>query len=474
MAEKTRLLARIPAVEKLLSSDAGHALLAEFAREAVVEALRGAVEGVRLELLDGGDVQPRELEPGAVCERARARLRALNRRRARPVVNATGIVLHTNLGRAPLAASAAMAAMEAATEALALEYDIERGRRGDRDDLVEEHLVALTNAEAATVVNNNAAAVLMTLNTLAERREVIVSRGELIEIGGSFRIPEILAKSGALMREVGTTNRTHLADYEAAIGPETALLLKVHTSNYRVVGFTAAVDVPELRALANKHGDLPVVEDLGAGALVDLGRYGLAYEPVVRERIAAGADVVTFSGDKLLGGPQCGLIVGRRALIDTIRRNPLKRALRCDKSTLAALEETLRIYRFEPAPDRHLPVLRALTRSLDEIERVGETAVALLTEFFGPRARVSLVASDAYVGSGSQPDVALASRAVAIVSAVETADALATRFRSAEPPIIGRIERDVFLLDLRTVVDPATLVPSGSDHRENGGSGAVR
>jgi L-seryl-tRNA(Ser) seleniumtransferase len=474
MADTTRSLARIPAVEKLLSFEGGRALLAEYAREAVLDALRGAVEGVRLRLLSGGEVQDCELEPGPLCERARERLVAVGRRRSRPVVNATGIILHTNLGRAPLAASAAKAGFDAATEPLALEYDLERGRRGDRDDLVEEHLTALTGAEAATVVNNNAAAVLLTLNTLADRREVVVSRGELIEIGGSFRIPEILAKSGAIMREVGTTNRTHLRDYEAAINAETALLLKVHTSNYRVVGFTASVEVPELRTLAGKHRDLPVVEDLGSGALIDLGPFGLPHEPVVRERIAAGVDVVTFSGDKLLGGPQCGLIVGRRVLIERIRRNPLKRALRCDKSTLAALEETLRIYRLDPTPQRTLPTLRALTRSLADLEDVGRRAVALLTGFFGPGTRVSLVPSQAYVGSGSQPELSLPSRAVAIVSGTETADSLAEQFRSADPPIIGRIERDVFLLDLRTVFDPAALVPSAAERTDDGASGASR
>jgi L-seryl-tRNA(Ser) seleniumtransferase len=454
-------LPRIPAVEKLLGSNHGRSLLNDYSRPSVVEALRTVLESLRATIRDGGRLRDDALSPASICDGARRGLERAARRRSRPVVNATGVVLHTNLGRALLAPSAAQAAYVAATRPLALEYDVERGRRGDRDDLVEEHLRALTGAEAATVVNNNAAAVLLTLNTLAQGREVVVSRGELIEIGGSFRIPEILAKSGAILREVGTTNRTHLADYDEAIGPRTALLLKVHTSNYRIVGFTASVDVDELSALASRHGGLPVVEDLGAGALMDLTTYGLQPEPVVADRLRSGADVVTLSGDKLLGGPQCGVVVGKRALVESIRRNPLKRALRCDKSTLAALEETLRIYRFDPAPERSLPVLAQLVRPVEALEALGTEALTLLAAALGEAVRITLEKTEARVGSGSQPEVAIESRAVALRSTVESADELAARFRGADPPIIGRIEREVFYLDLRAVERASDLLPSG-------------
>jgi L-seryl-tRNA(Ser) seleniumtransferase len=464
MAEPARSLAQLPSIEKVVACPAGQRLVGEYARTAVVAAARTVLDELRVRMRApaAGAMSPADLKLDAVAERTRALLCRQSRRRSERVINATGVVLHTNLGRALLAPSAIAAAAEAAGAPIALEFDVEHGRRGDRDALVEEHLVALTGAEAATVVNNNAAAVLLALNSLAEGREVVVSRGELIEIGGSFRIPEVMAKSGALLREVGTTNRTHARDYRDAIGPATALLLKVHTSNYRIVGFTAAVDLVELRAIASEHEGVVVMEDLGAGALVDLAAYGLPREPVVRERLETGADVVTFSGDKLLGGPQCGVIAGRAALIERVRRNPLKRALRCDKMTLAALEETLRIYRFDPAPERVLPTLRVLVRPIDEIERVGAEAVALLERTLGSEFRVTLERSSAQTGSGSQPEVELESRALAITSDRHSPDAIATRFRASEPPIIGRIERDRFLLDVRAIDDPAALVPSAS------------
>ena len=336
-------------------------------------------------------------------------------------------------------------------------------RRGDvslhpRDRLIEEHLCALTGAEAATVVNNNAAAVLLVLNTLAQGREVPVSRGELIEIGGSFRIPDIMAKSGARLREVGTTNRTHPHDYERAIGPDTALLLKVHTSNYRIVGFTASVSLAELRTIASAHG-LPVVEDLGAGALVDLRTWGLPAEPLVGDSLGAGADVVTASGDKLLGGPQCGLIVGGRTWVDRIRRNPLKRALRCDKMTLAALETTLRIYRFDPEPDRRIPVLRLLSRPVEQLEEAAMEIAGEVSQALGDGYRVQIERCEARTGSGSQPEVAIPSVALCIHSSRESAESIARRFRNLEPPVIGRIEAERFLLDLRAVEDPKELIP---------------
>src|SRR5262249_2392237 len=314
-----------------------------------------------------------------------------------PVVNAAGVVLHTNLGRAALADAAVAALSAVAAQPCSLELDLAAGGRGSRDAHVAAHLCALSGAAAATVVNNNAAAVLLALNTLAEGREVIVSRGELVEIGGGFRIPEVLAKSSAVLREVGTTNRTHRRDYERAIGERTALLLKVHPSNYRIDGFTASVELDALVEIGQERG-IPVMEDLGSGALVDLSHYGLPREPVVAERVALGAGLVSFSGDKLLGGPQSGVLVGDAALIDRVRQNPLARALRCDKLTLAALEATLRLYRTAPDLAAELPTLRWLTRPIGELEIVGRAAAELLRYRLGPEYAIELVDSEAEVG----------------------------------------------------------------------------
>jgi L-seryl-tRNA(Ser) seleniumtransferase len=366
--------------------------------------------------------------------------------------------LHTNLGRALLAKEAVDAVRLAADQPVNLEYDVARGARGRREQAIERLLIDLTGAEAATVVNNNAAAVLLALNTLAERRSVIVSRGELIEIGGSFRIPEIMAKSGALLREIGTTNRTHAGDYEAAIEGDTALLLKVHTSNYRIVGFHADVPLPELVAIGRPR-QIPVMEDLGSGALVDLAQYGLPREPVVSERIALGADVVTFSGDKVLGGPQAGLILGRRTLIDQMTKNPLHRALRCDKLTLAALEATLRLYQQSADVSTAIPTLRMFTRPLREIETMGVEVLRLMRPTLGPEVRLSLEDSTAQIGSGALPTEELCTKVIALEQDGVSAEWIAERFRRASPPIIGRIHNDRFLLDLRTIFNPADLVP---------------
>jgi L-seryl-tRNA(Ser) seleniumtransferase len=392
---------------------------------------------------------------GEVIHRACA-LAAADEPAIKSVVNATGVVLHTNLGRALLAQAAIDAVTRAASSAVNLEFDLASGGRGDRDALVEEELCALTGAEAATVVNNNAAAVLLALNTLADGREVIVSRGELVEIGGSFRIPDVMARAGARLREVGTTNRTHRRDYAGAIGAETALLLKVHPSNYRISGFTAEVSIAELAELGRAH-NVDVMEDLGAGALVDLSLYGVAREPIVRERIAAGAALVMFSGDKLLGGPQAGIIVGRRALIEKLKANPLKRALRCDKLTLAALEATLRLYLRSADLGGELPTLRLLRRTPAEIGIVADRARALLAERLGPRFQLEVVDAVSEIGSGALPAAELKTRALRITHERMSADAIAAMFRRARPPVIGRIHDGAFMLDMRTVEDAAAL-----------------
>jgi L-seryl-tRNA(Ser) seleniumtransferase len=368
------------------------------------------------------------------------------------VVNATGVVLHTNLGRAVLAESAIEAVEVAARSAVNLEYDLEAGGRGDRDSIVEDEICALTGAEAATVVNNNAAAVVLALNSLADGREVVVSRGEMIEIGGSFRLPDVMAKSGAVLREVGTTNRTHRSDYADAIGPGTALLMKVHPSNYRVVGFTSEVTLEDLVEIGRERG-VEVMEDLGSGALIDLEEFGLPREPVVRERVAAGAGVVTFSGDKLLGGPQAGIVVGRRDLVERIKRNPLKRALRCDKLTLAALSATLGIYLRSKDIGSELPTLRILGRSKSEIAAMAPRACEILVERLGAEYRVEIVDATSQVGSGAMPVKELDTVALRVTHPRRSANAIAAMFRRAR--IIGRIVDDSFQLDLRTVEDPA-------------------
>jgi L-seryl-tRNA(Ser) seleniumtransferase len=449
----------LPSVDRLLATAEAQALLIRLARPLVTDALRAVLEerrrALRRAVGEAGPVEAAEL----VREAAR-HLDRFSRPALVAVVNATGVLLHTNLGRALLPEAVVTAIAAAARAPVALEFDLARGRRGERDDLVAEDLAALTGAPAATVVNNNAAAVLLVLNTLAEGREAVVSRGELIEIGGSFRIPEILAKSGARLREVGTTNRTHLDDYCAAIGPETAVFLKVHTSNYRIVGFTSAVGLDELVALGRERG-LPVIEDLGSGALVDLAPLGLPKEPVVRERLAVGVDLVTFSGDKLLGGPQAGIIAGRADLVARARANPLRRALRPGKLALAGLAATLRLYRAAPDLAQTFPVLRAACRSLESIEETADQAAELLAHALGPAYRIALVESECEIGSGALPDALLPSRALALTHASEGPDAIAARFRAADPPIIGRIRDGAFLLDVRAIFDASTLVPHG-------------
>ncbi len=441
----------IPSVARLLEAPDGLALTRRYRRQHVVEAMRAVLDELRREASAGAVVSE-----GEVLARVAARLEAASVPRLVPVVNATGVVLHTNLGRALLAEDAIAAVVGAARGAVNLELDLVTGRRGDRDALVTDDLRALTGAEAALVVNNNAAGVLLVLNTLAVDREVVVSRGELVEIGGAFRIPDVMAKSGARLREVGTTNRTHADDYRRALGPATALLLKVHTSNYRIVGFTASTELAELVAIGREAG-VPVVEDLGSGALVDVSAFGLPREPLVRERITAGADLVTFSGDKLLGGPQAGIVVGRRELIERLAANPLRRALRPDKLTLAALGATLRLYREAPDLSAALPVLRWLARPLDEIEQVGHVVAADLERRLGAGYRVRVVPSECEVGSGAAPATALPSRALAVEHADVSAERIAARFRAARPPVLGRIHEGRFLLDLRGIFAPADL-----------------
>jgi L-seryl-tRNA(Ser) seleniumtransferase len=457
MADQTATLLReLPAVDRLLKHSGCERLLARYNREYITAQCRAVLEQIRNEVRRSGTAV--DCTEAAILERVENTIFIDSQPGHKPVINATGTILHTNLGRALLPQAAIDAMLRVADRPINLEYDLAAGKRGKREETLQNLLVELTGAEAATVVNNNAAAVLLGLNTLAEGKEVIVSRGELIEIGGAFRIPEIMAKSGAVLREVGATNRTHPADYENAVNEKTALLLKVHTSNYKVVGFTAEVTLEQLVGLGKKHR-LPVMEDLGSGAFVDLSNYGLPKEPIVAERIQAGADVVTFSGDKILGGPQAGLIVGKRDLIARMNRNHLQRALRCGKLTLAALEATLRRYRQSPNIVEEIPTLRAFTRPLQEIRKMSEVLLPELQKALGAEFELRLEESTAQIGSGALPTEELPTLVVSIEHQKMSANSIAQKFRAANPPIIGRINNDRFLLDLRCIFDANDLIP---------------
>ena len=446
----------IPSVDRLLDTRPLREAAERHGRAPVVESAREVLDEVRRAIGTGAETDPGAIEPSALAARIAARAEAAAAPSLKPVFNLTGTVLHTNLGRASLAAQAIEAAVEAAARPSTLEYDIERAGRGDRDYHVEGLLRRLTGAEAATVVNNNAAAVLIVLSTLARGCEVPVSRGELVEIGGSFRMPDVMAEAGCILREVGTTNRTHLRDFAAAIGEETGLVMKVHASNYAIQGFTSAAPEAELAALCRERG-VPFAVDLGSGALLRLERYGLAHETTVEETLAAGADLVTFSGDKLLGGPQAGLIVGRRDLIAEIKRNPLKRAFRVDKMTLAALAATLALY-FDP--DRiaeRLPTLRYLTRPADEIAALCEDIAPAFRQSVGTDFDVETVPCLGQIGSGALPVASIPSHGIAIrPKAARGGGALqrlAAAFAALPVPVIGRIADGALTFDLRCLDD---------------------
>ena len=428
----------LPSLDALLRVPEADLLFARFGRSATVAALRAELASRRAARAFGA-------LPIAILDAAADALARRFCPSQRPVFNLTGTVLHTNLGRAPLPREAAAAAAEALAGATSLEFDLATGRRGERDEHVARLLRDLTGAEAATVVNNNAAAVLLILNTLALGREVPVSRGELIEIGGSFRIPNIMARAGAVLREVGTTNRTHARDFRSAIAPETALLMRVHQANYAIEGFTAAVTAAELAEIAHAAG-LPAVEDLGSGSLIDLAAWGLPHEPTPQESLAAGIDAVSFSGDKLLGGPQAGLIVGRADLINRMNANPLKRALRLDKARLAALERVLLLYLDPERLGERLPTLRLLTRPAAEIRASAERAAAALRAVC-PDRTVAVEPCRSQIGSGALPVDLLDSCAITLAG--RDLDTLSAWLRALPRPVIGRLHDGRLWLDCR-------------------------
>ena len=461
-------LRSLPSVDETLREELAQEAIAEFGRRSVVAAVRAVLQDIR-----EGHEEPGG--PGVIASLAGSRLRREGRMGLRPVFNLTGTVLHTNLGRALLAEAAIEAAVVAMREAVALEFDVGEGRRGERDDHVRALLTELTGAEDATVVNNNAAAVLLVLNTLAKGREAIVSRGELIEIGGAFRMPDIMARAGARQVEVGTTNRTHPRDYADAISDRTGLILKVHTSNYRIEGFTREVTARELASML-KDRNIPLVNDLGSGTLIDLRRFGLAHEPTVADALADGADLVTFSGDKLLGGPQAGFVVGRKDLIARINRSPLKRALRVDKIRLAALIATLKLYRNPDMIATTLPTFRTLARSFSEIEAVAQMLSPRIAKAIGSTFAVKVEKCASQIGSGALPVETIPSACIAIRSAASRSDrdltALAKTFRRLPVPVIGRMEDGALVFDLRCLVDEKAFVANLADLGSNGPTGA--
>ncbi|WP_306225871.1 L-seryl-tRNA(Sec) selenium transferase [Bosea beijingensis] len=443
---------RPPSVDTVLRSANGELAIAQHGRASATDAIRQAIERLRA----GGETMAASIEQ--VGGMALDRLEEKNRPSQRPVINLTGTVLHTNLGRALLAEEAIEAVVAAMRAPTNLEYEIEAGQRGERDAHVRGLIRELTGAEDAILVNNNASAVLLVLNTLAKDREAIVSRGELIEIGGAFRMPDIMARAGATLREVGTTNRTHLKDYAEAIGPETGLLMKVHTSNYVVQGFTAEVEPAELAELARRH-ELPFVDDLGSGTLIDLARWGLRREKTVQDALKGGADLVTFSGDKLLGGPQAGIVAGRKDLIAKLAKNPLKRALRLDKLRLAALEATLRLYRDPDRLAERLPTLRLFTRKAEELRALAERVQPKVAAAIGAGWIVETTNCASQIGSGALPLETLPSAGLALRPAGKTTgsavEKLAAAFRAVPVPVVGRIAQGALVFDLRCLEDEA-------------------
>jgi L-seryl-tRNA(Ser) seleniumtransferase len=449
--DKAELFRKIPSVDRLLNSPELTEISSEYPRNLVLRAIKQVLGEIR-ECIEKASIteSSAEFKLEAVSNKVTDRLKLLSRPSLRPVINATGIIVHTNLGRSILADSVIERFGPLSGGYSNLEYDLTVGKRGNRYSHVEGILKEITSAEAATVVNNNAAAVFISLETFAKGREVIVSRGQLVEIGGSFRIPDVMGKSGAKMVEVGTTNKTHLMDYEEKIGPDTALLLKVHRSNFQIVGFTEDVETPELVALGKKYG-VPLMEDLGSGCLIDLSNYGLLKEPTVQEVLSNGVDLVTFSGDKLLGGPQAGIILGRKDLVEAIKKNQLSRALRIDKLTLLALEETLNIYRDERVAVKVIPTLRMMCQPYENLTQKVEQLTVMIKTGKTQNYTMDSIDGHSRIGGGALPLQNLPTRLLCLRPKKFSAQDIENWLRSYDPPIIVRIEADQVLLDMRTI-----------------------
>jgi L-seryl-tRNA(Ser) seleniumtransferase len=458
--DQKNLFQEIPSVDRLLNSPFLLEVLPNYPRSLVLKAVHQVLEGIRNTIKSGhGSEEPLSLD--RVSHLVTEKLAILNQPSLKPLINATGVVVHTNLGRSILAERVLAKFKPLAGGHTNLEYDLQRGERGSRYSHVEGILKEITGTEAATVVNNNAAAVLVALDTLARGREVVVSRGQLVEIGGSFRIPEVMKRGGARMVEVGTTNKTHLRDYEEIIGPDTALLLKVHKSNYHLIGFTEDVDTIELVTLAHKN-NIAVMEDLGSGCFVDFSKYGLVKEPTVQEVIGQGVDLVTFSGDKLLGGPQAGIILGRKPLVEAIRKNQLSRALRIDKLTLLALEETLRIYRDESAAIKEIPTLQMILAPYEQLKSKARRLRRMIGKLDSLNFGLHLADGTSKVGGGALPLLVIPTCLIALVPSRLSANTIEQKLRDYDPPIISRIEKDQVLLDVRTVQDSELKILAGA------------
>ncbi|KPU44146.1 L-seryl-tRNA(Sec) selenium transferase [Oxobacter pfennigii] len=452
--DKKELLRIIPKVDELLNNKKIDELKELFPRTLIVEGIREALDKIRERILNTPENEILELyiNPDSIADDVANRVSKLNKRHLRRVINAAGVIIHTNLGRSILCDEALDAVLDAAGNYCNLEYDTAKGIRGSRYSHLDEIIKRITGAESSIAVNNNAAAVLLVLSTLCKDKEVIVSRGELVEIGGSFRIPEVMEQSGTRLIEVGSTNKTHLYDYKNAINENTGAILKVHTSNYRILGFTEEVSTKELSHLA-KANNLPLINDIGSGSFIDFSKYGMEYEPTVKDAINNGADVVTFSGDKMLGGPQAGIITGSKKYIDLMKKNPLTRALRPDKMTIAALEATLRIYIEEDKAIENIPTLRMITEDKEKVKLKAQRLSRMIKSILSDRAKISIIEENSQIGGGSMPLQLLPTYALAINSLNISPEVLEERLRNADIPIIARLKNDSILMDLRTVRD---------------------
>ncbi|MDF2890044.1 MAG: L-seryl-tRNA(Sec) selenium transferase [Clostridia bacterium] len=454
MNKKQQILSSIPSVDELLKLDEIQILCTRYSRNIVLNCVREYLNEYRRLVLSlkEEDLKQVEYKQETLLDGIAVKLHKTMSNKLVNVINATGVVLHTNLGRAVLSEKAKESLWRIACRYSNLEFELETGKRGSRYSHVEDIICRLTGAEAAMVVNNNAAAVMLVLGTMAKDKEVIVSRGQLVEIGGSFRVPDVMVQSGAVLKEVGATNKTHLWDYEAAATENTAALMKVHTSNYRILGFTKEVESEELVELGKKL-NIPVIEDLGSGVLLDLQKYGLPYEPTVQSAVKAGMDVVTFSGDKMLGGPQAGIIVGQRQYIEKMRKNPLTRAFRIDKLTLAALETTLKLYLDEETAMKEIPVLRMLTISKEELHKKAKRLYGKLLKRVGDKCSIAVIDEFSEVGGGSMPMHKMPTKAVSVTVPNLSIDKLEEALRDYTTPVVGRINKDRFIIDVRTVFE---------------------